>query len=134
MRRVLFFTVAMVLLSGAAWGQNTITGGVIFSTECEERCRNALLESGTTGQYLSCLRLCDKSSVLKGHMEDPTAWKQIDDATIRELAKNGSVCRVIGHRWEDGCGVPGCAVFHANPMRHCVICGKTETQEVGPWK
>ena len=73
-------------------------------------------------------------NVLKGHMEDPTAWQQVDDATIRELVNNGSVCRVIGHRWEMGCGVIGCLVYHPNPIRHCVICGKTETQEIVPWK
>ena len=57
------------------------------------------------------------------------------DNIIRELVKSGEVCRVIGHRWEPGCSVgPGCTVLHTNPMRHCVICGKEQYQEVGPWQ
>jgi len=67
-------------------------------------------------------------------------WKEwimerIDDDTIRELVKKGEVCRVIGHKWQSGCSVgPGCCVIHNAPMRHCVVCGKEETQQVGPWQ
>jgi hypothetical protein len=53
---------------------------------------------------------------------------------VKKLVESGDVCAVIGHKWEYGCGVPGCLVIHNGPMRHCVVCGKTQTQEVSEWK
>jgi len=53
---------------------------------------------------------------------------------VKALVESGDVCAVIGHKWEYGCGVPGCLVIHNNPVRHCVVCGKTQTQEVSEWK
>ncbi len=54
--------------------------------------------------------------------------------TVQRLVKEGHVCAVIGHRWQDGCGVLGCLVLHSNNQRHCVICGKTQGQKVGDWE
>lgn len=53
---------------------------------------------------------------------------------ILRLVREGVVCAVIGHRWESGCGKPGCLVLHIGNVRHCVICGKVEVQEIGEWK
>jgi len=80
--------------------------------------------------------------VIKGLL--PTAPEVIikrcrDEGTLTNLVNalvaDGSFCQVRGgHKWEFGCGVTGCLVIHAGPMRHCAVCGATETQEVGPWK
>lgn len=53
---------------------------------------------------------------------------------IAALVASGTFCQVRGHAWEGGCGVAGCLVVHNGPMRHCPICGKVETQQIGPWK
>jgi hypothetical protein len=53
---------------------------------------------------------------------------------VKKLVESGDVCAVIGHRWEPGCGNPVCAVYHADPIRHCALCGKTQTQTPGEWK
>ena len=60
-----------------------------------------------------------------------------DDGSITNvinlLISEGIFCQVRGHKWEAGCGVSGCLVIHDGPMRHCVVCGKTETREMKPW-
>ena len=56
------------------------------------------------------------------------------DDVIKLLLKEGEVCRVAGHRWEGGCGVAGCAVFHSGQMRHCTSCDKSETFSPRVWK
>jgi len=53
---------------------------------------------------------------------------------VKKLVAAGDVCAVIGHKWEYGCGMPGCLVIHNDPIRHCVVCGATQTQKVGEWK
>jgi hypothetical protein len=53
---------------------------------------------------------------------------------VKKLVASGDVCAVIGHRWEPGCGNLACAVYHADPIRHCALCGKTQTQQPGEWK
>jgi hypothetical protein len=53
---------------------------------------------------------------------------------VEKLVKAGDVCEVIGHKWEDGCGMEGCFNFHTVPERYCVICGKIQTKEVSEWK
>jgi hypothetical protein len=50
------------------------------------------------------------------------------------LMMGGIICEVRGHKWEGGCGMIGCLAIHSGPMRHCVICGKVEAQELGPWQ
>lgn len=61
---------------------------------------------------------------------------QCDDI-IRELAKDGTICKAIGHRWEQ---VPHMTLEYrpdGNYPKHrkCSICGKEETFEVkGEWK
>lgn len=53
-------------------------------------------------------------------------------AKIQSLA--AELCSLRGHRWKPGCAMEGCLVMHSGPIRHCVVCEKTETQEVGEWK
>ncbi len=53
---------------------------------------------------------------------------------VKKLVESGDVCAIIGHKWEYGCGKPGCLVIHNAPTRHCVICNKVQTQEVSEWK
>lgn len=59
------------------------------------------------------------------------------DNIIRELAKDGTICKAIGHRWEQ---VPHMTLEYrpdGNYPKHrkCSICGKEETFEVkGEWK
>lgn len=55
-------------------------------------------------------------------------------SVVLSLIENGDVCAVIGHRWELGCGKPGCLVLHLEPIRHCVICGKTQMKKMEDWK
>lgn len=55
-------------------------------------------------------------------------------AVIDTLVCRGLICSVRGHIWEEGCGKPGCLVFHPNPTRHCLLCGKVETRSLGPWQ
>ena len=61
-----------------------------------------------------------------------TNW--ITDDEIKVLVTSGQVCRVRGHVWQDGCGMLGCLVMHYGPRRHCPLCGKVETQQIGEWK
>ena len=69
----------------------------------------------------------------------PTNWceriprNEITNA-VKDLIASGDVCAVIGHKWQSGCGMAGCLVLHSGNMRHCLICGKVETQEIGDWK
>jgi len=59
----------------------------------------------------------------------------VNTNAINQAVTNGVVCSVRGHQWESGCGFIGCLVMHGDaPMRHCVICNKTERRELGPWK
>lgn len=53
---------------------------------------------------------------------------------VNTLITDGTVCQVRGHKWEFGCGMVGCLVNHGGPMRHCSVCGTTQTQEIGPWR
>lgn len=54
---------------------------------------------------------------------------------ISKSVEDGTFCSVRGHTWESGCGMIGCLVIHGDePMRHCRLCKKTETRELGPWK
>jgi hypothetical protein len=53
---------------------------------------------------------------------------------VKKLAASGDVCSVIGHKWQYGCGEPGCLVSHTVPTRYCLVCGKIQTQEVSNWK
>jgi hypothetical protein len=53
---------------------------------------------------------------------------------VKKLVESGDVCAVIGHKWEYGCGMPGCLVIHNDPIRHCAVCGATQTQKVSEWK
>ena len=61
-----------------------------------------------------------------------------DDGSITNvvnlIVSDGTFCQVRGHKWEFGCGVNGCLVNHYAPMRHCAVCGSTQTQKVGPWQ
>jgi len=50
------------------------------------------------------------------------------------LVASRLLCDLRGHAWEVGCGVSGCLVIHYEPMRHCIICGKVESQQIGPWR
>lgn len=55
---------------------------------------------------------------------------------VNLLISKGLVCEVRGHKWEPGCGIMGCVVYHTGAMRHCSVCGKTQTQAItiGDWK
>lgn len=55
-------------------------------------------------------------------------------AVIDTLVCRGLICSARGHIWAGGCGKPGCLVFHPNPMRHCLLCGKVEMRSLGPWQ
>jgi hypothetical protein len=46
---------------------------------------------------------------------------------VKRLAKDGTVCAVLGHRWAGGCGFDGCLVLHDEQMRNCTVCGKVES-------
>lgn len=54
-------------------------------------------------------------------------------AQIEAWSKDGVICKVMGHYWELGCGVPGCAVRHSGDTRTCVLCKKLETR-TWEWK
>jgi hypothetical protein len=83
MRKVLVFTVLMVLLSGVAWGQTIYKHGgwtlierpdsysVEFVEPRSGERYSALFDRKPSGDMISVW-----SSPHKGHMEDPTAWKQ----------------------------------------------------------
>lgn len=68
-------------------------------------------------------------------------WKtwvmeRIDDDIIRELVRNGEVCRVVGHIWQE---MPHVTLEYrpdGDYPRHrkCALCGKEETKEPGTWK
>jgi len=53
---------------------------------------------------------------------------------VELLVKSGEVCKARGHTWQFGCGMDGCLVMHPGEMRHCGVCGKTETKEPSNWK
>jgi len=61
------------------------------------------------------------------------------DEAIRELAKSGRICEVLGHRWEGGRVGEGpfntFADFHPGvTFRHCSICGADQSKTEGDWK
>jgi hypothetical protein len=70
-----------------------------------------------------------------------TAWLKADsvsrESVIRELAKAGLVCEVLGHKWEGGCNTEasgfGCLVNHG-PARHCSVCGKEQYKKPEEWE
>lgn len=65
---------------------------------------------------------------------------------IKLLVSQGEVCKVIEHKWQPGrkpihsiAGIDGHvitlpAITEPRPIRHCLVCGKTETREIGDWK
>ena len=61
-----------------------------------------------------------------------------DDGSITNvinlLVTNGTFCQVREHKWESGCGISGCLVIHRGPIRHCPVCRKVQSQEIGPWR
>lgn len=67
-------------------------------------------------------------------------WSKIIPASeqeqaVKDLVKGGIVCRVIRHKRELGCSIgPGCLVIHTSNLRHCLVCGKEESQSIGEWK
>lgn len=75
------------------------------------------------------------------NMVASTNW--IGRDVIELLIKEGEICKVRGHIWRDGCaysynwkGGPStvCLTIHSNPVRHCELCRKEETREIGEWK
>ena len=62
------------------------------------------------------------------------AVPSVSDATIRELAESGEVCRVIGHVWVPATHLTLEYDPSAVGYRICGICGKKQVQRVGPWE
>jgi len=75
------------------------------------------------------------NSVIIGNLTVTNSLR-INTNAINRLMEDGTICFVRGnHDWQSGCGVFGCLVIHGDtPMRHCLICKKTETRDLGPWK
>ena len=66
---------------------------------------------------------------------DITDINILTDETIVRLIESGRVCEVITHAWKSGCNSgPGCLLYHYGSIRHCVICGKEQTQALSAWK
>ena len=61
-------------------------------------------------------------------------YTNLTDDSIREAAEDGTICRVIGHLYQD---VPW--LHHINEadirsMRKCGICGKVQVQRMVKWE
>lgn len=69
----------------------------------------------------------------KKHIQEMTDDGSLTNV-VNELVSSGTFCKVRGHKWELGCGVPGCLVMHYGEMRHCVICGAVQQRLPGDWK
>lgn len=55
---------------------------------------------------------------------------------VKKLVMSGDVCAVAGHKWES---IPHVTLDYRPDgdypaHRKCVLCGKTETKELGAWK
>ena len=57
------------------------------------------------------------------------------DEFIRGICKDGTVCRAIGHKWENA---PVITLMYypdgAPEKRRCVICGKEQMRSMEDWK
>ena len=51
---------------------------------------------------------------------------------VTRLVEEGHVCAVIGHKW--GWGPTLLYDPDGGPTRHCLVCGKEESRELGPWQ
>lgn len=53
---------------------------------------------------------------------------------VNALVSSGEFCTIRGHCWKVGCGMIGCGTIHYDRMRHCVLCGRVQSQTVSEWK
>lgn len=65
------------------------------------------------------------------------------EAYIRQWAASGEICRVIGHRWDDGpstkwlnaqSGVSTCFAWTKGDYIHCTICEITVAGPIKGWR
>ena len=132
MNRLTMFAAVLAVLSGVLFAQDSVTvvlpiKGTSVAMQAEPITNKLVLYPYTNGVVSRSVLSVD--GVVKQLREQ-------GDVTniVKKLVASGDVCAVIGHKWEHGCGVPGCCAIHNAPIRHCLVCGKTQTQEVSEWK
>lgn len=131
--RLTIVAVILAGLSGGLFAQESITvdlsqmAGTSVAMVAEPITNKLVLYYATNG--------CVSRSVVSVDGVVEQLREQGDMANlVKTLIQSGEVCAVIGHKWEYGCGMPGCLAIHNDPIRHCTICGATQTQKVSEWK
>ena len=122
---------ACAVVSSALFAQESITVDLSQRKGCP-----VAMEPGPITNKLILSYVTNSVSVTNVLVDPITEMIEAGTLTnmVRRLVEEGHVCSVIGHKWEDGCGKPGCITIHNYPIRHCVVCGATQTQKPGEWK
>lgn len=135
--------IATVLIAGSAWGQAVTVdisevvsdGGWVVLTPVTNMGQPVIAVEWYTnsGPLIDHGYLHGATNCFTDPYETLTNSPSVLTSTVQRLVKEGLICRVIGHRWKDGCGKLGCLVLHPWPMRHCVVCGVEQSRTLGPW-
>ncbi len=134
-KRITFAAVAVAVVSGALFAQDTITvdlSKVVGSPVAmvAEPITNILVLYSSTNAYIGrCVLSVDGTVQQLREQGDMTNL-------VKKLVASGDVCAVIGHKWER---TPHLTLEYRPDgnypaHRKCTLCGKTETREPEEWK
>ena len=127
----LTLTAVILLAAGAARGQQVApwentSAGTNLAAWLEQIAQQV---TGYVGDS------CATGAVIEAHVA------HVEDVTnaVKRLAKDGTICAVLGHQWRDGRPGEGDGIWYADShpgvfYRTCRICGRCESQEMGPWR
>lgn len=109
-----------------------VTNYVTVTNECSRQHWPDVIDPGM-GKDAYQLELTDQTGGIQ-RISFPSNWFNTPTTLLNADDTAKRLCELRGHTWQSGCGMMGCAVIHGGPVRHCTVCGKTETQTVGEWK